>query len=68
LLGNPFNPLGRATFEVVSPVALARLKKMFLERKSEVFAVVKTLTQDPEGPSVMNGTLEHFDKTFVTAP
>lgn len=47
-------------YNVVDRPAQERLKQVFIAKKEDVYKLLNTLTQDPEGPAKMKQTLDSF--------
>lgn len=67
-IGQPMNIIDRTVFEFSSQETQDRLKKTFLEKKPEIYALLNTLTQDPKGPELMKATLDNFYRILEMRP
>lgn len=52
--------MNKDIYNVVDRPAQERLKQVFIAKKEDVYKLLNTLTQDPEGPAKMKQTLDSF--------
>jgi hypothetical protein len=64
LLGETRSSLKPEVLSVVDEPSQARLKKQFLDKKSEIYALLNTLNEDPDGAATMKLTLDAFFRTL----
>ncbi len=68
LIGATYVILDAPTWNVVPKEAQNRLKQVFLDKKAEIYNLLNTLKDDPEGAEQMRKALDSFYSYLVTAP
>jgi hypothetical protein len=64
VMGGPSQPVNADTFGAADRATQEKLQRHFLEKKPELYDLLKTLTQDPNGAGAMQKALDSFYGTI----
>ncbi|MNK01245.1 hypothetical protein D3C87_190400 [compost metagenome] len=60
LRGFLYGEMDKVVFNVVDEATQERIKKSFVDKKTEIYSLLETLTKDKQGTELMKSTLDQF--------